>query len=150
MIANGNMEEGVQLLVMAGRAGDACKYLQSYDRWADAAWLAKVSLPEEEALLVFRRWANHLVGIKQTMKAIQIFLSLGEFQQVLILLKEAKEYELACLFSQFCVEFGFLNENGEVKRKNKNKFQNSEEVFSVPMDKLSLQINMEYGYEFVF
>lgn len=42
MIANGNIDEGVQLLCLIGKSVDACRYLQSYDRWTDAAWLAKV------------------------------------------------------------------------------------------------------------
>jgi hypothetical protein len=42
MIANGNVDEGVQLLCLIGKSMDACRYLQTYDRWTDAVWLAKV------------------------------------------------------------------------------------------------------------
>lgn len=41
MIANGEVNEGVQLLCLIGKNLDACRYLQTYDRWTDAAWLAK-------------------------------------------------------------------------------------------------------------
>jgi hypothetical protein len=41
LIANGAVDEGVQLLCIIGRALDACRYLQTYERWMDAAWLAK-------------------------------------------------------------------------------------------------------------
>jgi hypothetical protein len=42
LIANGSIDEGVQMLCLIGKSFDACRYLQSYDRWNDAAWLAKV------------------------------------------------------------------------------------------------------------
>ena len=60
MIANGNIDEGVQLLCLVGKSIDACKYLQSYDRYTDAAWLAKISLSESESADIMRRWANFL------------------------------------------------------------------------------------------
>lgn len=34
--------EGVQLLCLIDKGLDACRYLQSYDEWDQAAWLAKV------------------------------------------------------------------------------------------------------------
>lgn len=35
--------EGVQLLCLIDKGLDACRYLQTYGRWYQAAWLAKVS-----------------------------------------------------------------------------------------------------------
>lgn len=34
--------EGVEILCLLGKVLDACKYLQTYDQWQQAAWLAKV------------------------------------------------------------------------------------------------------------
>ena len=34
--------EGVQLLVLIDKGLDACRYLQDYGQWDQAAWLAKV------------------------------------------------------------------------------------------------------------
>lgn len=42
LIAQDQIAAGTQLLILIGKGGDACRYLQSYDKWADAAWLAKV------------------------------------------------------------------------------------------------------------
>lgn len=79
LIAHGKVDEGVQLLCLIGKSLDACRYLQSYDRWTDAAWLAKVktkphfvtqfypqiSLNEAECRSVLRRWAQFLNGTNQ-------------------------------------------------------------------------------------
>ncbi len=42
LIANGMIDEGSQLLCLIGKAQDACRYLQSANKWLDAVWLAKV------------------------------------------------------------------------------------------------------------
>lgn len=42
LIANDQLRSGVQLLCLIGKTKDACRYLQSYDQWYEAAWLAKV------------------------------------------------------------------------------------------------------------
>jgi len=60
LIAQDQIAAGTQLLTLIGKGADACRYLQSYDKWTDAAWLAKVSLSDEEARQVMRRWAQHL------------------------------------------------------------------------------------------
>ncbi len=43
LIANGKLSEGVQLLCLIDKGLDACRYLQTYGQWHQAAWLAKVS-----------------------------------------------------------------------------------------------------------
>jgi len=58
-IAANKLDEGVQLLCAIGRSADACRYLQAEGRWKDAAWLAKVSLPETEAADVLKRYADN-------------------------------------------------------------------------------------------
>jgi len=44
LIANGKLSEGVQLLCLIEKGLDACRYLQTYDQWDQAAWLAKVTV----------------------------------------------------------------------------------------------------------
>ena len=43
LIANGKLSEGVQQLCLIDKGLDACRYLQTYGEWYQAAWLAKVS-----------------------------------------------------------------------------------------------------------
>lgn len=52
---------GVELLCLIGKAGDACRYLQSYGQWLASVWLAKCALPVSETVDILRRWAHHLV-----------------------------------------------------------------------------------------
>jgi len=42
LIASGKMADGVQLLSLIDLNVDACRYMQSYGEWYQAAWLAKV------------------------------------------------------------------------------------------------------------
>lgn len=44
LIANGKIDEGAQLLCLIGKTQDACRYLQSANKWNDAVWLAKVTI----------------------------------------------------------------------------------------------------------
>lgn len=47
---------------MIGKAGDACRYLQSYGQWQQSVWLAKCALPVAESVDILRRWAQHLIN----------------------------------------------------------------------------------------
>eukprot|EP01114_Cavostelium_apophysatum_P016161 TRINITY_DN4543_c0_g1_i5.p1 TRINITY_DN4543_c0_g1~~TRINITY_DN4543_c0_g1_i5.p1 ORF type:complete len:1158 (+),score=259.94 TRINITY_DN4543_c0_g1_i5:107-3580(+) len=146
LIANGNLDEGVQLLCLIGKSLDACRYLQSYDRWADAAWLAKVTLQENECAVVMRRWAQFLIQSGQKIKAVQILLTLGEFHQVLQLLHEAKDFDTAALFLSACNEKGFLRAD----RPDETPSRPSSSSFSamrsmVPLEQLAQAVHLEYG-----
>jgi len=68
LIANGNLDEGVQLLCLVGKSLDACRYLQSYDRWTEAALLAKLTLNAHDASIVYRRWSDFLVSTNQLVR----------------------------------------------------------------------------------
>jgi hypothetical protein len=70
LIANGALDEGVQLLCLIGRSLDACRYLQSYDRWNEAALLAKLTLSKRESAQVFRRWSDFLVANNQLVRLL--------------------------------------------------------------------------------
>jgi hypothetical protein len=58
---------------------DACTYLQSYDRWEEAAWLAKMTLPKEECAAVLKRWSSYLINTHQKVRKPVCFLELFIF-----------------------------------------------------------------------
>ncbi len=51
LIAGGQLDEGINLLCLAGKNQEACRYLQTCDRWEDAAWLAKVCFRADNPLI---------------------------------------------------------------------------------------------------
>lgn len=67
-IVNGNIDEGVQFLCLIGKSFEACRYLQGYDRWTDAVWLAKISLPEDECSVILKHWAYYLHSTNQKVR----------------------------------------------------------------------------------
>lgn len=99
LIANGSVDEGVQLLSLIGKSLDACRYLQSHDRWVEAAQLAKLTLGYDDAGHIYKKWVEHLVSENQLLEAIEIEITLGEYDVVLALLHKANLYELAALFA---------------------------------------------------
>ncbi|XP_078587664.1 WD repeat-containing protein 11-like isoform X3 [Branchiostoma floridae x Branchiostoma japonicum] len=115
LIANGKLPEGVQLLCLIDKAFDACRYLQDYGEWDQAAWLAKASLNNVECSEVMKRWVDHLCSsaVNYKSKAILVLLSLGHFLKVLELLYSMRHFDRAALFAEACLEFGVLILNEE-------------------------------------
>ena len=118
LIANGQLSEGVQLLCLIDKGLDACRYLQTYERWYQAAWLAKVTLDYAECSEVMKRWADHLASpqVDQKDKAMLVLLSLGHFERVLELLYSQRHFDRAMLFVESCREFGFQLEKTDESR----------------------------------
>lgn len=110
LIANGSVDEGVQLLSLIGKSLDACRYLQSHDRWVEAAQLAKLTLGYDDAGHIYKKWVEHLVSEDMLVEAIEIEITLGEYDVVLALLHKAHLYELAALFALAAQENGILTE----------------------------------------
>jgi len=108
LIASGRLSEGVQLLCLIEKGADACRYLQTYGRWRDAARLAKTTLPEIECVDVMRRWAEHLASpaVDRHDAAAIVLLSLGRFAAVVDLLLGVRHFTRAALFVEACREFG--------------------------------------------
>lgn len=52
LIANGHITEGAELLTIISKTSDACRYLQSSDRWLDSIWLAKVDSINDLMILI--------------------------------------------------------------------------------------------------
>lgn len=109
LISNDAIEEGVQLLCLIGKSLDACNVLQTYDRWSEAALLAKLTLGPADVALVFRRWANFLISSNQLIEAVEVELTLGDWDAVLYLLHRAGLPDLAALFARAAGEFGVLS-----------------------------------------
>ncbi|XP_075922520.1 WD repeat-containing protein 11 isoform X1 [Petromyzon marinus] len=118
MIASGKLSEGVQLLCLIDKAADACRYLQTYGQWNQAAWLAKVRLGQEECGEVLKRWADHLCSphVNQKSRAILVLLSLGCFQRVLDMLHSMRYFDRAALFLEACVQAGVLADPTDATR----------------------------------
>ncbi|KAG8183940.1 hypothetical protein JTE90_006865 [Oedothorax gibbosus] len=111
LIASGKVSEGVQLLCLIGKAGDACRYLQGAGRWDEAVWLAKATLPVKENQDILKRWIEYLcsTNMDQKNKAILAHLSMYEFWKVTKLLFTNQMIERAALFLQACMEFGVVD-----------------------------------------
>jgi hypothetical protein len=110
LIANGSVDEGVQLLSLIGKSLDACRYLQSHDRWIEAAQLAKLTLNYDDAGHIYKKWTDHLVSEGQLAEAIEIEITLGEYDVVLALLHKANLFELSALFALAAKENGILTD----------------------------------------
>lgn len=117
--------EGVQLLSLIDKGLDACRYLQAYGQWEQAAWLAKVhmcditiattmllqsSLCDRDCADVFMRWVDHLASptVNQRVKALLILLSIGHFQRVIETLHNMRYITHAALFAEACLQYGIL------------------------------------------
>lgn len=142
LIANGKLTEGVQLLSLINKGLDACRYLQTYSKWYDAAWLAKATLPASECSEVLRRWVDHLCSppINQKSPAILVLLSLGHFQKVLEMLLSLHFYDRAALFAEACLEFGVLPKTDDIKSLLEKVFLEYANYM------LSLDNRKAYGY----
>ncbi|XP_053548627.1 WD repeat-containing protein 11 [Bombina bombina] len=118
MIANGKLAEGVQLLCLIDKAADACRYLQTYNEWNHAAWLAKVRLNPEECAEVLKRWVDHLCSqqINQKYKAILVLLSLGCFTRVTEMLHNMRCFDRAASFLEACLQCGAIEVTDETNK----------------------------------
>ncbi|MEE6486633.1 hypothetical protein FKM82_014655 [Ascaphus truei] len=118
MIANGKLAEGVQLLCLIDKAADACRYLQTYNEWNHAAWLAKVRLNPEECAEVMKRWVDHLCSqqINQKYKAVLVLLSLGCFRRVTEMLHSMRCFDRAALFLEACLQCRTLELSDETSK----------------------------------
>ncbi len=124
LIAEGMIDEGVQLLSLmpadplvpvpspqlqaSKGVRDAARYLQSYDRWTDAAWLVKLHYPSHapQCREVLVRWAHYLFTVQQHQLALELYLSLGMFTHALQVLHKAELHDLAALLVRACEETG--------------------------------------------
>lgn len=78
LIAAGRLMEGVELLVLIGNGIDACRYMQTYGKWDEAARLAKSILPKAQAQDILIRHAEHLSASGLSGAAALQWVTLGQ------------------------------------------------------------------------
>lgn len=81
-----------------------------------------------------KSWSNFLTMTNHKMKAINILVTLGEFEQVIRSLYDSKMVELAALFVQACLSEGYLS----IQLENK-----SEQL--TPFEQIVQSIYLDYG-----
>eukprot|EP01028_Stygiella_incarcerata_P005600 TRINITY_DN234_c0_g8_i1.p1 TRINITY_DN234_c0_g8~~TRINITY_DN234_c0_g8_i1.p1 ORF type:complete len:1272 (-),score=384.83 TRINITY_DN234_c0_g8_i1:132-3830(-) len=106
LIANDMIDSGVEMLVAIGKPYDACKCLQMYDRWKDAAELAKMSLPYDQMKSVMSKWADYLKRSGDVMGSIEVRLSILDFSGVSEELYTSHLIEYAAMFHRACDDEG--------------------------------------------
>ncbi|XP_048744996.2 WD repeat-containing protein 11-like isoform X2 [Ostrea edulis] len=132
LIISGNLEEGVVILCLLDKVLDACRYLQTYNQWEEAAWLAKVMLNEKDCEEVFLKWIEHLTSTKQMLHAIYIMMSRSKFDDVLKTLHYIGYIETAACFLKASQEIGF--------QLTKDEAETVMEKYHSHVERLGLQI----------
>eukprot|EP00002_Diphylleia_rotans_P020052 TRINITY_DN3886_c0_g1_i4.p1 TRINITY_DN3886_c0_g1~~TRINITY_DN3886_c0_g1_i4.p1 ORF type:complete len:1239 (+),score=189.29 TRINITY_DN3886_c0_g1_i4:1280-4996(+) len=108
LIASNMLDEGIQLLAMLGKSGDACRYLEMNERWEDSAFLGKISLPESQSGDVFRRWARE-IWQGNPHKAAMLCLSVGDFFEAITILLSARLYDMAAQLANCCLDMSLVS-----------------------------------------
>ncbi|CAF3780097.1 unnamed protein product [Rotaria magnacalcarata] len=118
LIANGKVDEGVQLLCTIDLCAEACRYLQDHNQWERSIWLAKLRLKpnSNEYIDVIKRWSEYvrLHSPTSKMNSALILISCGQFRRAIEVLHNQGATELAIrLFvccKQFSVDDGTIGE----------------------------------------
>ena len=108
LIASGHTWQGVEILILDGQVGDACRYLQSNGLWEDSARVAKLlladpalQLPEgpvtTEAAEIWTRWAAHLSHGRQKFAAVLVLIAVGAWHKAAELLVQQQMHDAAAL-----------------------------------------------------
>ncbi|VDO04110.1 unnamed protein product [Rodentolepis nana] len=123
LISNGHLFDGVEMLCMLGMHLEACRYLETYNEWGTAIWLAKCMLSKEECEGVLRRWATHLATTanRKTL-AILVLVYLGQHSAVLNLLLTLRQYQLAARYLEACQECGAVENDPESENLHSKVF----------------------------
>jgi len=109
LLSEGKLWEGVQLLVLTGKVGDACSYLRSAGHWDQALWLGRCRMDQEEWLGLAGRWADHLVQAGQVKKAAVVLQAVGSGVQALECLHVGQFRDLAHKMMPLLMEEGGIN-----------------------------------------
>lgn len=109
LIANGKVDEGVQLLCTIDLCTEACRYLQDHNQWERSIWLAKLRLKpnSSEYIDVIKRWSDHirLNSPTRKMNAAMILISSGQFRRAIEILHQQGASELAIRLFLCCKQF---------------------------------------------
>ncbi len=100
LIARGDVDLGVQLLVLVGRANEACRYLLENGRYEEAVRLAKLQplhvMSESDKHDLYRKWCEHLSGSQKNWReACLVWLSMGGVSRAVALLHSTDRFQVA-------------------------------------------------------
>jgi hypothetical protein len=119
LIANGKVDEGVQLLCTIDLCAEACRYLQDHNQWERSIWLAKLRLKSNsnEYIEVIKRWSEYIRLNSQTSKMTSalILISCGQFRRAIEILHNQGATELAIRLFICCKQFGI--DDGTIGQK---------------------------------
>ncbi|CAH8582253.1 unnamed protein product [Heterobilharzia americana] len=123
LLSSGKVSDGIGLLCLIGLQIDACRYLESFQQWDRAIWLAKCTLSNEEHDKVLRRWASYLLSSQVHRKdlAVLVYVYLEDHNAVLKLLFNLNQYQLAARYLEACYELGVLKPTKETEYSNFNR-----------------------------
>ncbi|CAF4332847.1 unnamed protein product [Rotaria socialis] len=109
LIANGKVDEGVQLLCTIDLCAEACRYLQDHNQWERSIWLAKLRLKpnSNEYTDVIKRWSEYIRLHSPTskMNSALILISCGQFRRAIEVLHNQGAIELAIRLFVSCKQF---------------------------------------------
>ncbi|CAF3727570.1 unnamed protein product [Adineta steineri] len=119
LIANGKVDEGVQLLCTIDLCAEACRYLQDHNQWERSIWLAKLRLKSNstEYIDVMKRWSEYIRQYSQTSKlhSALVLISCGQFRRAIEILHNQGATELAIRLFICCKQFGI--DDGTIGQK---------------------------------
>lgn len=119
LIANGKVDEGVQLLCIIDLCAEACRYLQDHNQWERSIWLAKLRLKpnSNEYFDIVKRWSEHVRSHSNIakMQAAMILISSGQFRRAIEVLHLQGATELAIRLFVCCKEFSI--DDGTIGQK---------------------------------
>lgn len=119
LIANGKVDEGVQLLCTIDLCAEACRYLQDHNQWEHSISLAKLRLKPNspEHVDALKRWSEHIRVHSGTSKlsAALVLISAGQFRRAIEVLHSQGATELAIRLFVCCKQFGI--DDGTIGQK---------------------------------
>jgi len=122
LIAQGRLQEGVQLLCLIGKAADACKFMISEGKWPDAAWLANIALEAHERDAIMTQWAGFLESQGYQGRALEVAISMWDIHRVLDTFVRCRSWEHAALVLRALNELGYETEfKGTPKEPEKSE-----------------------------
>lgn len=122
-MSNNDLDQAIDLLCMLNLGLTACHLLQDDHRWDDAALIANSILTSSDRASVFKRWADDLVEGQEIIKAINVYLSMGDFVNVIGLLRAQGCSEMAAVLWGECEERGITKKwdgthKGKLRKRN--------------------------------
>ncbi|GAU94003.1 hypothetical protein RvY_05852 [Ramazzottius varieornatus] len=108
--SSSHVSDGVEILCAIGKVPDACRYLQSYGQYNEAAVLASVHsfFQTSESKDVFMKWVDYLCSPEINFRSFALILCVhfGASDRAFELMSSARNIERAVMFLKACEEDG--------------------------------------------